>query len=158
MPTCSRPPRPSPRRHAEASSPTPSPTPITPTATEQLETNTPAPTSTPSAPAIRANYNAYVRTGPDEAFDYIDFLLEGKTAQVIGRYENPSNGTWWYVHPDEGGLEGWIWGGAVTFSGNASAVPERESPPTPTRAATATEAMTATSEPSATPTPTSTPG
>jgi hypothetical protein len=142
----------------QASSPTPSRTPITPSATLPAETDTPAPTSTPSAPLVKANYNAYIRTGPDEAFDYVDFLLEGKTAQVLGQYQNLSNGVWWYIHPDEGGLEGWVWGGAVTFSGNAGAVPARESPPTPTKAPTATEAKSAMATSAASVTPTSTPG
>lgn len=128
----------------QAASPTPSPTPVTPTATEILETATPENTPTPSDARITANYNANVRSGPDEAFPGIDFLLQGDHAQPVGRYENPANGTWWYITREEG-FDGWIWGGAVTFSGNEASVPLRESPPTPTPG------------PSATPTPTPTP-
>jgi hypothetical protein len=141
----------------DAASPTPSPTPVTPTATVAAVTDTPAATSTPSSPTVKANYNAYIRTGPDEQFDYIDFLLEGKTAEVQGRYENASNGTWWYIQPTGDGLAGWIWGGAVTFSGNQSAVPARESPPTPTPGATDTKEATATSAATSTPEPSETP-
>jgi hypothetical protein len=138
----------------DASSPTPSPTPVTPTETVPAVTDTPAATATPSSPMVTASYNAYIRTGPDEAFDYIDFLLEGKTAQVLGRFENASSGTWWYIQPSGDGLAGWIWSGAVTFSGSQSAVPSRESPPTPTPGPTATKEATATATggaPSATP-------
>ncbi len=144
----------------DAATPTLSPTPVTPTATVPEVTNTPAATSTPSSPTVRANYNAYIRTGPDEAFDYVDFLLEGKTAQVLGRYENASNGTWWYIQPSGDGLSGWIWSGAVTFSGNQSSVPARQSPPTPTPGPTATSGQTATATGAAatnTPTPSAAP-
>jgi hypothetical protein len=144
----------------DAATPTLSPTPITPTATVPPMTDTPVVTDTPSSPMVTANYNAYIRTGPDEAFDYIDFLLEGKTADVLGRYENLSNGTWWYIQPTGDGLAGWIWGGAVTFTGNQAAVPQRESPPTPTPGATATKEVTATATTAAasdTPTPSNTP-
>jgi hypothetical protein len=144
----------------DAATPTLSPTPVTPTATVPEVTDTPPPTSTPSSPTIKANYNAYVRSGPDEAFEYVDFLLEGKTAEVLGRYENASNGTWWYIQPSGEGLAGWIWSGAVTFSGNQAAVPPRESPPTPTPGATATKEKTATATGAAatdTPVPSATP-
>lgn len=143
----------------DAATATLSPTPVTPTATVPEVTNTPAATSTPSTPTVRANYNAYIRSGPDEAFDYIDFLLEGKRAQVQGRYENATNGTWWYIQPEGEGLAGWIWGGAVTFSGNQAGVPQLESPPTPTPGATATteKTATATGSPSDTPEPSVTP-
>jgi hypothetical protein len=146
----------------DASSPTPSRTPETPTATPSPVTDTPAATAAASSPVVQADYNAYIRTGPDEGFDYIDFLLQGKTADVLGRYENDSSGTWWYIQPEGEALAGWIWGGAVTFSGDQSAVPSRQSPPTPTPAATATENATATATgapasatPEATDTPTS---
>lgn len=128
----------------QAASPTPSPTPVTPTATEVQQTATPENTPTPSNARVTANYNSNVRSGPDEAFEVIDFLLQGNLAQPTGRYENPVTGTWWYITREEG-FDGWIWGGAVTFSGNEASVPFRESPPTPTAG------------PSATPTESSTP-
>ncbi len=137
----------------DAATATLSPTPVTPTATVPQVTDTPAATPTPSSPTVKANYNAYIRSGPDEAFEYIDFLLEGKAAQVLGRYENASNGTWWYIQPSGEGLPGWIWSGAVSFSGNQGAVPARESPPTPTRGPTATSEKTATATGAATDTP-----
>lgn len=128
----------------QAASPTPTPTPITPTATRLLESPTPESTPTPSNARVTANYNANVRSGPDEVFVVVDFLLQGNEARPIGRYENPATGTWWYITREQG-FDGWIWGGAVTFSGNEASVPLRDSPPTPTPG------------PSITPTPTSTP-
>lgn len=127
----------------QAASPTPSPSPVTPTATEVLETATPESTATPSSARVTANYNANVRTGPDEVFEVIDFLLQGDQAQPIGRYENEATGTWWYITREEG-LDGWVWGGAVTFSGNEATVPFRDSPPTPTPGPGPTETPTPT--------------
>lgn len=121
-----------------AASPTPSPTVAPPTETEVLETATPQDSLTPSSAQVTANYNANVRSGPDEAFEVIDFLLEGNQAQPIGRFDNAANGTWWYITRAEG-FDGWIWGGAVTLSGSQAGIPFRESPPTPTPGSNPTE-------------------
>jgi uncharacterized protein YraI len=131
-----------------AASPTATETPLTPTPTEVLETATPQATSTPLSPIVVADYNANVRSGPDEAFPVIDFLLEGDQANVVGRYQNETNGTWWSIRRIGKGLDGWVWGGAVTLSGDAGQVPSLESPPTPE--------IEPTEKPSKTPGPTDT--
>jgi hypothetical protein len=106
--------------------------PTTPTATFVQETPTPEASATPSSPILAADYNANVRSGPDEVFGAIDFLLQGDQAEVVGRYINEENGTWWYIQRIGDGRDGWIWGGAVTFFGNENVIPVLESPPTPT--------------------------
>lgn len=140
-----------------AATATPSQTPITPTATEILETVTPAATATPLSPIVVADYNANVRSGPDEAFPAIDVFLQGDEADVLGRYQNSGNGTWWSIHRVAGGLDGWVWGGAVTLSGDANLVQFLESPPTPeiepTEKPTKTGAPSETPEPSVTSSP-----
>lgn len=107
------------------------PTPITSSTTSSLETPTPKLSNTPEVPIVIANYNAFVRDGPDKEFDSIDFFLEGQTAEIVGRFENLVTGTWWYIDRIGDGKDGWVWGGAVTLSGNADGVPVLESPPTP---------------------------
>jgi uncharacterized protein YraI len=138
-----------------AATPTPSQTPLTPTATEILETATPEATTTPLSPVVVADYNANVRTGPDEIFPAIDVLLQGAQANVVGRYQNEVNGTWWSIRRIGGGLDGWVWGGAVTLSGDANLVPFLESPPTPEVEPTdkPTKEASDTPEPSQTATP-----
>lgn len=139
----------------QAISPTATVVPVTETETPLPVTETSAPTPSPSSPTVTANYNAYIRSGPDESYDYIDFLLEGASAHVLGRYDNPDSGTWWYVSPVEKGLDGWVWGGAVSFAGDQNGVPFRQPPPTPTRPPkpTKTPHDTATVGPTVTPTP-----
>jgi hypothetical protein len=136
-----------------AETPTPSEPPPSPTPTEILETATPEATATPLSPIVSADYNANVRSGPDEVFPVIDLFYEGDQANVAGRYQNAANGTWWFIRRIGAGRDGWVWGGAVTLSGDAGQVPYLESPPTPEP----TEEPTETSEPSETPEPTDTP-
>jgi hypothetical protein len=52
-------------------------------------------------------------------------------------------------------LNGWVWGGAVTFSGDATGIPYYEAPSTPTVTAKAATSVvsTDTPEPEATSTP-----
>ncbi len=133
-----------------AASPTPSPTPIPPSPTPILATDTPTPTATPSSATVTANYNAYVRAGPDVSFDWIDFLLQGQSAEVVGRYENPDSGTWWYIRRLSEGKDGWVWSGAVTLSGDASGVPLMPAPATPTAPPAPTSPPTATASPTLT--------
>ena len=110
---------------------TPPPTPVTPSPTAPLVSPTPTltVTPTPSQPVVTANYNAYVRTGPDESYEAIDFFVEGQRAFVIGRFENETNGTWWSVQRIDEGLDGWVWSGAVTITGDASNILLLEAPP-----------------------------
>ena len=109
---------------------TPPPTPITPSPTPPLESPTPAMTVTPTPgqPVVTADYNAYVRPGPDESYGSLDFFLEGQRAFVVGRYESETNGTWWYIRRIDEGKDGWVWSGAVTLTGDASGIPILEAP------------------------------
>ena len=110
---------------------TPPPTPVTPSPTLPLESPTPAMTVTPTPgqPVVTADYNAYVRPGPDESYGSLDFFLEGQRAFVVGRYESEVNGTWWYIRRIDEGKDGWVWSGAVTLTGDASGIPILEPPP-----------------------------
>ncbi len=110
---------------------TPPPTPITPSPTPPAVTETIAPTvtPTPSTPIVVADYNAYVRSGPDETYESIDFLLQGQRAAILGMFENELTGTWWYVDRIDEGKDGWVWSGAVTVSGDLFSVPVLEAPP-----------------------------
>lgn len=140
----------------QAASPTPSPTPVTPTPTMPPETPTPTLTATPSVPMATANYNANVRRGPDESYEVIDFFLQGQQARIAGRYDNPVTGTWWFLRREGQGLDGWVWGGAVTVSGDTSGVPFLTPPPTSTPSPEPTSPPAPTDTP-APPTPTETP-
>jgi hypothetical protein len=116
-----------------AVSPTPTRPAVTATPTPVPATATPAPTATPDVPLVTADYNANVRSGPDEVFGAIDFLLEGDNAEAVGRYLNEDTGYWYFIRRlGELGRDGWIWGGAVTLAGDENVLPLLESPPTPT--------------------------
>lgn len=104
------------------------PTPITPSPTVPQDTPTPFQTATPSTPIVTADFNAFVREGPDESYRNIDYLLEGQTAEVVGQYMNEETGTWWYIQRIGGGKDGWVWSGAVTFAGNPSMILHLEPP------------------------------
>lgn len=110
---------------------TPPPAPVTPSPIPPLESPTPTVTVTPTIgqPVVTANYNAYVRSGPDESYDSIDFFLTGQRAFIEGRNENGTNGTWWYIRRIDEGKDGWVWSGAVTLAGDASGVAILEAPP-----------------------------
>lgn len=112
-----------------AFTPTEPPTPMPPTPTPVLETATPTATSTPDAPIVTASYNAYVRAGPGADFESIDLFLEGQRAEVVGRFENPVDGTWWFVRRIEAGRDGWVWSGAVVLGGDPGRVPVYATPP-----------------------------
>ncbi len=134
----------------EAASPTPTrvletATPTAPTATATLSV-----TATATNAIATADYNANVRSGPGVNYGWVDFFLGGQTATVIGRYESDVDGTWWSIRRIGGGLDGWVWGGAVTVTGDLSGVPYLTPPPTPTPG----PAPTATPTQTASPTPT----
>jgi hypothetical protein len=130
---------------------TPSPTQVLPTATVPVDTATPAPTATPSSARVVANYNANVRSGPDENYSAIDILESGKEAAIVGRFDGSPIGTWWFIRRIGQGLDGWIWNGAVTVVGNAAIVPPIDAPPTETKVPGATAVPSDTPEPTATP-------
>lgn len=117
----------------QATMQTPPPTPVTPSPTVPRVTATPIPTETPtpSSPIARAEYNAYVRSGPDESFENIDFFLEGQTAEIAGRYTNEETGTWWFIQRIDTGKDGWVWSGAVSVSGDENSIPFLDPPPFP---------------------------
>jgi hypothetical protein len=110
---------------------TPPPTPIPPTATTpyQTATITPTLTPTPGRPILTADYNAYIRDGPDETYKHIGFLLEGMSAFITGRFDSIVSGIWYQIEQVEDGKVGWVWSGAVTFTGDADSIPEVEPPP-----------------------------
>lgn len=116
----------------QATTPTFTPQPATPTATQPLESPTPSATATGPSPVVTANYIANVRSGPGEAYPVIDLFLQGETAAAVGKYDDVTSGRWWMIQRLGAGLNGWVWGGAVTFSGDENSVPFLEAPPTPT--------------------------
>jgi hypothetical protein len=111
---------------------TPEPS-ATASATPEADTATPEPTATPTIDMIVAvaDYNAFVREGPDETFADIDFFLEGQQAEVVGRFENPVSGTWYLIRRIDAGRDGWVWSGAVTLNADPATIPEVEAPATP---------------------------
>jgi hypothetical protein len=115
----------------QATAQTPPPTPIPPSPTATPLTPTLEPTETLGPPIAIAKYNAKIRNGPDESYNQIDVFFEGQTADIIGRYENPVSGTWWYIQRIGEGKDGWVWDEAVTLTGSVESVPSREAPPTP---------------------------
>lgn len=132
-------------RNAQSSTPTAlPPDPSTPTPSL---TSVPTTTSTPSEITITADYNANVRSGPGDQYEIIDFILAGQTALVVGRYDETPIGTWWLIRRIGEGLDGWVWSGIGTLSGNESLIPFIEPPPTSTPVPEPTD----TPEPSATP-------
>lgn len=101
--------------------------------TPESDTPTPQPSATPTIDRIlaTADYNAFVREGPDESFSDIDFFLEGQQAEVVGRFENPVSGTWFFISRIDTGRDGWVWSGAVTLNVDSANIPEIEAPATP---------------------------
>jgi uncharacterized protein YraI len=106
---------------------------------------------------VQARYNANVRRGPGENYEAIDVFYEGSSAEVLGRYDHPATGVWWFIDRIGEGLNGWVWGGAVLFSGNPASVPYFEAPPTSTPSPEPTQAPPSTLAPSETPAPSATP-
>jgi hypothetical protein len=137
----------------QAVTPTHTYTPIPPSPTIPPATATPILTATPSVPTVHPVYNANVRSGPDETYGIIDFFLEGQEAEVIGRYDHPTMGTWWYIKRIGQGLNGWVWNGAVILSGNPAGIPYFEPPPTSTSTPEPTSPPLPSGVPHTTPTP-----
>lgn len=114
-----------------APSATPSPLPASPTPTVPPATATPSVTPTPVFAAATAKYNVSVRSGPGEEYPIVDLFLQGQQAEIIGRYDLSPIGTWYLVSRIGQGINGWVWSGATDVSGDLSAVPVLEPPPTP---------------------------
>lgn len=94
--------------------------------TKQIFTTlTPEPTA---EPYLNVDVSMYVRNGPGFEFNVIGELKSQKKYLVLGKYVD-----WWLV--DLGDHQsGWVYALAeeLNFFGNANAVPDRASPPTPT--------------------------
>ncbi|MFQ5942174.1 MAG: SH3 domain-containing protein [Anaerolineales bacterium] len=127
---------------------------ITPTATRlppsdtpgpPTETFTPEPTGTPSIPTAVADYNANIRSGPGEEYEVIDFILAGEAGEIVGRWDDTPIGPWFFIRRfGETGRDGWVWGGAVTLTGNEAGIPFMTPAPTPTSTAEPTAPPTET--------------
>jgi len=116
-------------RQATFQTPPPTPIPPSPTTPYETPTITPTLTPTPGRPILTADYNAYVREGPDETYRHVDYLLESQRAYIVGRFENTVSGTWYQIERVDDGKNGWVWSGAVTFNGDAASIPEVQPPP-----------------------------
>jgi hypothetical protein len=95
-------------------------------------TATPIPQTPIAAPAwLQANVNVNCRNGPGPEYLIIDTLNKSWSARIYGR--NPES-TWWYINTPNIAVHYycWIWGGAVTITGDTSQVPIVEPPPPPT--------------------------
>lgn len=108
--------------------------PALPTETPTLEstpTITPTITVTPIlTPFITTDVNSNVRGGPGTVYDIQGVLLQGQTADIVGRN---NSSTWWVIAFEAGpGGKGWIADSIVTVSGDTSNVPIVVAPPTPT--------------------------
>jgi hypothetical protein len=137
------------RQTREAFSPTPTRVLQTPTPTAPVETGTPTATSTPTFVTATADVTANVRSGPGSMYDWVDFLYQGDTAEVVGRFESQESdagGTWWLIHRIGQGRDGWVWGGVVTVSGDVSGVPYMIPPPSSTPGPTLTSTPEPTTE------------
>jgi hypothetical protein len=110
---------------------TPPPTAAPPTGTAPPGTPTPTATNTPAPPEVNlsAKYNVYIRSGPGEEFGHVGFFLKSQEGIAVARFEHLISGTWWLIRiPAAGGLEGWVWDGAVDLLGDGSGVPVVENP------------------------------
>ncbi len=114
-----------------AVTPTPSQVPETSTPTIPLPTGTPTASATPNVPTAVASYNVSVRSGPGEAYPIVDLFLEGQAGQILGRYDQSPIGTWWLILRVGQGINGWVWSGATTVSGETAAVPVLDAPEIP---------------------------
>lgn len=94
-------------------------------------TATPSLTFTPTVPQVTVSQNTNCRTGPGQAYDIIDALLIGQTAEVVGK--NASTNSWIIKRPNGSG-NCWLWGQYATVTGNTANLPEYPIPATPTPA------------------------
>jgi hypothetical protein len=83
-------------------------------------------------PRVTTLVDLNVRSGPGVAYEIVDFLLQGRRADIIGQNEE---GTWWRIAcPDEEETaECWVSGGSqFTVASNMEGVEVVEVPPLPT--------------------------
>ncbi len=98
---------------------------------ESSPTATATVTATPIlTPFITTNVNSNVRSGPGTVYDIQGVLLQGQSADIVGRN---NSSTWWVIVFEAGAAgKGWIADSIVTVSGDTSNVPIVVAPPTPT--------------------------
>jgi hypothetical protein len=97
-----------------------------------IATATPIPQTPVTAPAwLQANINVNCRRGPSAEYPILDTLYKSWSSRIYGR--NPEN-TWWYINSPNIAVNYycWVWGGAVTVTGDTSQVPIVQPPPPPT--------------------------
>lgn len=110
---------------------TPPPTEAPPQTDTPTPSVTPSPTSTEiQDPFITTDVDSNVRAGPSTQYDIYGVLLQGQTADILGRN---SGWSWWVIaFPAAPTGKGWISDSIVTVSGDTSNVPLVAAPPTPT--------------------------
>ncbi len=91
------------------------------------------PTAAPGVPSLTANTNVNVRSGPGTHYHRIGLMVQGQTAEVIGR---SPDGAWWVIKfPGVSSGQGWVSAAYVTTTGTEN-VPIIQPPvapaPTPT--------------------------
>jgi uncharacterized protein YgiM (DUF1202 family) len=109
-------------------------------------TPTITPTGTPSVPMVSVSTATNCRTGPGVVYDYLDALLVGEKAEVIGKYTSVSP-NYWIIK--KGSITCWLWGRYATVEGNTANLQEWTPPPTPTPVPTDTPTPTPTTPPAA---------
>ena len=113
----------------QAATPTPSQTPVPPTGTMPRETATATTAPTTNDTHRHGQRDCQCALWARRDYEWIDFLYQGQSAYVVGRYENAETGTWWYVRRIGGGLDGWVWGQVVALSGSDALIPFLEPSP-----------------------------
>ena len=78
-------------------------------------------------PTVTAQMNANCRSGPGTVYGEIAFLLEGESADAIGR---SADSTWWVVRMIDTQVDCWVWDGAVEAA-CTEGLPVIAAPPTP---------------------------
>jgi len=79
-------------------------------------------------PLVTAETDVNCRYGPGSVYIAVDFLLEGETAEAIGR---SSDSSWWVVRLADTQQTCWVWDGAVEAE-CTDELPVVAAPPTPT--------------------------
>lgn len=112
------------------------------------QTPTITPTGTLSIPMVSVSVDTNCRTGPGVVYDYLDALLAGEKAEVVGKYTTVSP-TYWIIK--KGSITCWLWGQYATVEGDINSLPEMIPPPSPTPTFTPTSTLTLTATATNTP-------
>jgi hypothetical protein len=81
-------------------------------------------------PTLTTMQNADCRSGPSTTYSTSTVIDMGDTLPIQGTNTDSS---WWLVVPEEGGVECWVWGGAVRTSGPLGTVEIETGSPGPTK-------------------------